>query len=315
MAKNRNYRAKWHDYRKRCIYHITLMKNHAMPAFGRLAGDCSIPAGHPGSPYIISSLLGAAVKDALRGIGTIHPALRVYQYALMPDHLHILLSVEHDLDEILGRKIALFKHSVNLKAGLTNVFEDGFNDQILNKNRKLDVIFNYLRANPYRLAVRRQHPDFFRRCNNIMIAGTPCQAYGNIQLLDNPFKGAVSVHRADSAETFGSHKERWLYTAANGGVLVSPFISKREKEVRNAAEEVGGRLILVTNKPFGEREKPAAHDFDMCSQGRMLIIAPTEPLDFSREACLKMNALASAMAGSQAAVLTPKVHEGADVRL
>ncbi len=125
-----------------------------------------------------------------------------------------------------------------------------------------------------------------------MIGETQCQLYGNHHLLDNPFKEQVIVHRADTAEQFERNKEKWLYTAANGGILVSPFISRREKEIRREAEELGGRFILIANRPFGDREKPVGKDFGLCAEGRLLIIAPQSPLDFSRSACLQMNTLA-----------------------
>lgn len=126
-----------------------------------------------------------------------------------------------------------------------------------------------------------------------MVGDTPCQLYGNIHLLNNPFKEQVIVHRADTPEQFERNKEKWLYTAVNGGILVSPFISKREKEIRREAEELGGRFILITNRPLGEREKPVGKDFELCAEGRMLIIAPQTPMDFSRIACQQMNKLAS----------------------
>lgn len=292
---SRNYRAKWHDYRARCIYHLTLMKSPESPYFGKLAGDCKIPIGQLGSPYVIASPLGAAIKQTLRSLRTIHPALRLYQYALMPDHLHLLLSVEAELDEILGRKIAIFKQQVNSATGLTSVFEPGFNDQILKPDRNLNVIFDYIRANPYRLAVRLQNPEFFRRNVALVINGISCKAYGNTQLLNNPFIEQVVVHRADNDSTFNSNKERWLHTAANGGVLVSPFISKREKEIRDGAEELGGRFILITERPYSDREKPTGRDFELCTQGRLLIISPAQPLTFGRAACLRMNSLAQAI--------------------
>ncbi len=129
-----------------------------------------------------------------------------------------------------------------------------------------------------------------------MIGGIPCQLYGNIHLLDNPFKEQVIVHRADSDEIYSSNRDRWLYTAGNGGVLVSPFISKREKEIRHEAELLGSRFILITNKPFGEREKPMGRDFDRCAEGLRLIIAPQTAWNFSRTACQQMNALANHIA-------------------
>lgn len=293
-----NNRAEWHDYTSRCIYHFTLLKHPDCPSFGRLMGDCHIPIGRPGSSYIAASEIGKAIKESLRAISSIHPALRLFQYALMPDHLHLILSVEDTIDETVGRKLGAFKVLVNNKLNIdvNQVFERGFNDQILTSSRKLNIIYDYLRANPYRLAIRKANPDFFIRRNNIIIGDTPCQLYGNLHLLDNPFKDQVIVHRADTEEIYSANCDRWLYTAGNGGVLVSPFISKKEKDIRIKAEELGGRFILITNTPFGEREKPSGKDFALCTEGRMLIVAPQSPLDFSRAACLQMNNLACLLA-------------------
>lgn len=216
----------------------------------------------------------------------------------MPDHVHIFLYVSATLPELLGFYIARFKIAVNNATGIDHLFEDGFNDQIISYKRNLNELFNYIRANPYRLAVRRAIPDFFRRRDNLTIEGTSYQAYGNMQLLNNPFKDQVIVHRADTYDQYAHNRERWLYTAANGGVLVSPFISKREKEIRVEAEESGARFILITHEAFGERFKPAAHDFDLCAKGRMLIITLGLPsmTSLTRQHCQDMNTLAGRIA-------------------
>ena len=77
-----------------------------------------------------------------------------------------------------------------------SIFAKGFNDQILKPTRSLDMLYGYLRDNPRRLAVRREHPEYFRRVNRLKIGDKTYQAYGNIQLLDCPFKEAVVIHRA-----------------------------------------------------------------------------------------------------------------------
>ncbi len=295
-----NNRASWHDYSSRAIYHITLKKSPAASPFGVIGGNCALRPGVPGSPFLRAGALGLAVKRALRELPLIHPALSLYQYALMPDHLHMIISVEAPMDDILGRKLAAFKVRVNHYAGMDGVFDKGFNDQIIGPGRSLDVVYRYLRENPFRLAVRRANPDFFRRLDNLEINGRRCRVYGNLHLLDNPFKEQVVVHRADDDATRRRNRERWLYAAANGGVLVSPFISPAEKAVRAEAEALGGRLILITDTHFGERYKPAAHDFELCLRGRLLIVSPlgdTAPL--SRERCLRMNDFASALASDR----------------
>lgn len=266
------YRAKWHDYTSRCIYMITICKDPQCAAFGELKGDCRLRAGQPGSSYIKASPVGMAIKEALRRFSELTPQARILQYALMPDHLHFLLFIQEPTTEILGRIIGRFEVAVDRLAGVDRVFAKGFNDQILKTSRSLDILYRYIRENPWRLAVRRAFPERFRRVNRLRIGEREYQAYGNLQLLDNPFKEQVVVHRAEDEATRWRHREEWLHSAANGGVLVSPFISGAEKDIRREAEELDGRLILITNPPFEERYKPTGRDFELCERGRMLII-------------------------------------------
>lgn len=57
-----NYRARWHDYRARAIYHITLLKAPGCESFGRLGCESAVPPGSPGSPYLIASPTGKMHK-------------------------------------------------------------------------------------------------------------------------------------------------------------------------------------------------------------------------------------------------------------
>lgn len=290
-------RAHWHNYRAPGQYMITLSKSPSIPPLSTIEGDWRIPVGSRGSSYTRWSPLGGRIARLIYEIDSIHPALRAEQYVVMPDHVHILLCVQRELPEHLGLFIARFKTAINDASGLEHVFEDGFNDQIVSNKRDLNMLFKYIRCNPWRLAVRRANPYFFTRINTLTIGNTTCQVYGNIHLLHNPFIDQVIVHRADVPATLARNREKWLYTAANGGVLVSPFISRHEKAVRSDAEALGGRLILVNHKAFAERYKPAAHDFELCVQGRLLILSLglSDKDNLSRDICLRMNDLALAI--------------------
>ena len=290
---NKILRAPWHDYTSRCIYMVTITKSPQAERFGSLEGDHRLPVGRIGSPFVSASSTGSAIKATLRRFYTIELAVRILQYALMPDHLHILLFVEYPTEATLGQIIARFKVEVNKEAGITPVFAKGFNDQILKNSRPLDTLYNYLRENPRRLAVRKAHPEYFRRVNALKIGENIYQAYGNLQLLDNPFREQVVIHRADTPETRKHNRELWLYTAANGGVLVSPFISVAEKEIRAEADACGGNIILITNLPLPERYKPSGRDFDLCESGRLLIVSANLPASLTRSTCLAMNTLAT----------------------
>lgn len=220
---------------------------------------------------------------------------KILQYVVMPDHIHFLLFVTSPLPEPAGYYIARWKVRVNAACGLGSIFETGFNDQILTRERSLKTLVDYIRDNPRRLIVRSLNRDYFRRVNDLTVAGSQWQAYGNMQLLENPFKEQVVIHRADTPQVCSRNRERWLYTAANGGVLVSPFISPGEKAIRREAEALGSKMIVLTNEAFSERYKPAAHDFDLCTAGRLLIISPKESLPATRETFLRLNALAKTL--------------------
>ncbi len=265
---------------------ITLSKNVSVSDLGYLSEE-----------KIELTELGLCIKGQIKLIQLLHPALKILQYCIMPDHVHLLLFVQNMLDEPMGRYIARFKVGVNNRAGGIKVFEDGFNDQILMKERSLDTLFNYIRENPRRLAVRRAYPDFFRRVNGLEIEGQRFSVYGNLYLLRNPFREQVVVHRADTEQQRKKNRDRWLYAAANGGVLVSPFISPAEKAVRQEAEKLGSKIILIINEAMGERYKPVGHDFELCESGRLLIVSAQVSKTLTREACLTMNALAAKISG------------------
>ena len=297
MSKQQIQRAAWHDYRSRCIYMITITKRWDQPPFSSLVGDYRLPTGSPGCSSTAMTPLGSIIQQAIRHLPCHEPAIKLLQYSVMPDHAHILLFVTRPTAEPIGAAIARMKAEINRSWGYGSVFNPGFNDQILKSSRSLQTLYDYIRDNPRRLAVRQALPDFFRRVRNITINGRRCQSYGNQFLLRCPFKEQVVVHRADDEATRRVMRERWLYAAANGGVLVSPFISPAEKAVRAEAEEAGGRVILISNNPFAERYKPNVREFDLCCRGRLLIVTPAggewAGEKVSREVCLAMNALAA----------------------
>lgn len=296
MNNPKVFRASWHDYRSRCIYMITLSKRAGVGNFSVIEGDCHLPPGTPGGAVASLSPVGREIRKEIMRIPLLDSAIKVLQYVVMPDHVHILLFVMHPTEHHLGNTVARFKVAVNNRCGLGEVFSPGFNDQILNHGRSLDVLFRYLRDNPRRLAARRAHPEFFRRVNGLTVGGRSCRAYGNLLLLRNPFREQVVVHRADTPATREHNRCRWLHTAANGGVLVSPFISPAEKAIRAEATEAGGRVILVTNEPMPDRFKPSGRDFPLCEAGKLLIVSADFPGELTREACVAMNTLAAELA-------------------
>ncbi len=103
----------------------------------------------------------------------------------------------------------------------------------------------------------------------------------------------LQVSRRIEPEALAALREEMLDCVRNGGVLVSPFISPGEKEISRAALDAGGSVILMKPDGFPPYFKPHGKYFDLCLQGRLLILACRPPstgaTTVTRELCLAMN--------------------------
>ena len=291
-----------HDYRAPFIYHIVLSKSEGCRNFGSVKGDARIQPSKPGGAYIELTPLGQIILNALKTLPIDFPIIQLYQFCVMPDHVHILLRVLERSEMHIGFYVTKLKGKVRENySQLTgkeltseDIFKPNYCDKPLTRRRSLDTLFRYIRENPHRLAMRRQYPQFFQRARNIQIDERQYEAYGNLFLLRNPDKEAVKISRKDSPEAVTDKTARWLNEAARGTVLVSPFISPKEKEIRAQAEAGGASIILITHEAFSERFKPSEHDFALSCAGRLLIISLGLPVKtpLSRDICQQMNTLA-----------------------
>ena len=76
------------------IYHITLTVPSRQPLLGKLV----IPDNDPSQARVERTALGNAVIDELYVMCKHYPAIRIYQFCLMPDHLHAVIQVTRVMD-------------------------------------------------------------------------------------------------------------------------------------------------------------------------------------------------------------------------
>ena len=298
-------RAFFHDYTRKGRYMITMTAERGRPSLSVL---------DKGAPSVVLTPLGEAVREELYLIGNLDRPLHVEASVIMPDHIHFIIFVSGALPKPLGSYIGAFKGACSRRwAAMTGavevspLFVKGFHDRIIWDDGHRVVASGYIADNPLRAAIRRSRPDLFRRYNRAQIGDREYAAYGNIFLLKDFDKRPVIIHRGDSVEARRNNENAWLSCAANGGVLVSPFISPDEKVIRDKALALGGRLIVIRNDGFEERFKPVGRDFDLCAAGRVLLVAPwPEALArsvVSRVEALSMNAGAVRLSSYTGAVI------------
>ena len=141
--------------------------------------------------------------------------------------------------------------------------------------------------------MKREQPDLFRVQRNIMVAGQHFSAIGNRFLLERPIRLQVQCSRRLTDEQIAEQQEQWLQQARSGAVLVSPCISKGEKQVMRAAFEQGLPIIVLQENGFTDLAKPGGKRMEVCARGQLLLLAPwehhNERLTIRRDQCLALN--------------------------
>ena len=196
-----------------CIYHITLTVPSRQPLLGTLV----IPQNDPSLARVERTALGNAVVEELYVMCKHYPDIRIFQFCLMPDHLHAVIRVTKVMDtsirsvvrgywqgvKKLGRAYTLAV-SPELNSGTTDqvqptpqvqppaegssgwafpIFTERPFIRPLSRRGQLQTMMHYVRMNPQRLATKRLKPGFFRVQQGIVIGERSYDGVGNTTLL------------------------------------------------------------------------------------------------------------------------------------
>ena len=180
------------------------------------------------------------------------------------------------------------------------LFAPGYNDRILKEAGQLDRWKHYLRDNPRRLLLKREHPDLFRVQRGLSVGGLTFSAIGNRFLLQHPQRLQVQCSRRLTKTDIQQQVVHFLAAAREGAVLVSPAISPGEKAVMRAIYEARLPIILLQENGFTDLAKPGGKRMEACAEGRMLILAPwehhNEHITITRNQCHQLNDMAQTIA-------------------
>ena len=239
------------DYSARCIYMVTItQEDRSRPLLGTL-----VRRG-PEEWAVEPSEAGRAVEECWREIPVQWPGVEVIAWQVMPDHFHGILFVREPLPKgkTLGNVVGSFKSKSASRVlnsarggapnslrpgaatsgavqrpaacggGAAKLWAAGYVDTILFRRGQLEKMVEYIRDNPRRLGVKRDHPELFRVLRDLQVelgrtrAGaethaTGCRtcggepggaraighfsAIGNHFLLDAPVMHQVQCSRSD----------------------------------------------------------------------------------------------------------------------
>ncbi len=297
LRQKKQKRADWHDYRSPSTYMITILK---APGIEDLS---TIESPESGRYYTRFSSTGLLVKDSIIRLKGYVPGFMVWRWVIMPDHIHIILRVNQWLEHHLGFYISAWKSELSTANSGNSVFAEGYNDRISRNSEQTLRMKGYVADNPRRYWIKKHTPDFFTRRSFIDIEGEQWEMMGNRFLLDDPEISSVRARRRFSPDELSRAKEAWRMTIDNGGVVAGAFISPHERELLDYAINEYGRIIYIMPNGFGPRYKPHGRFFDLCAEGRLLLIAPpvyntrNEAMTYSK--AKRLNEMADKIAAAQ----------------
>ena len=278
-----NRRLPGFDYSQRMIYEITIVLEERRPILGRL-----VKAGETWS--VEPTSLGSAVLACWRKIPAFWPQVSLIEAQLMPDHFHGVLFVREQLPltrpespegpknrrKTLGDIIRGFKAGVTIawrelaqshgvsSAGPVGLecpvpaataagvprWAEGFVDTILFHKGQLAKMIAYLRDNPRRLGVKREHPELFRVLRDLEVNFA---AFGEGQKGVDPWRGSSVGHFAAIGNHFLLTRPRLVQVQCSRSL----FAYRRERLPgggwRILRDELGEPLVEQTTPAFEEK--------------------------------------------------------------
>ena len=144
-----------YDYSTPGAYFITVCTANRENIFwsdcrGELCSPAEVPLSH----------IGIIVDNEMKKLNGIYDAVRVDKYCIMPDHIHIIISINTDENgrtqfaPTISRVIKQFKGSITKQVG-SPIWQKSFYDHGIRNQQDYDEIWEYIENNPLKYALNR----------------------------------------------------------------------------------------------------------------------------------------------------------------
>ena len=267
-------------WRKPCIVHVTMVAKGREPIFGKLT--------HNGThAEVEKTAIGWAIINQQQRMLDLCPEIKILADKVMPDHHHIVLQVRRTMPRSIKEVVRGYMQGCKAEARKLG-FEGNLYDappyyRVLTHKGQLRAMIDYVYANTERAWQRKQTPDLFRMHRKTEACGMIFTSMGNHFLLDWPDRQLVEMSRNASDEQVQQRLKSVLAAAQNGAVTYTASISKGEQFIARILREQSFPLVVLLNDGFPKEGspherfyKPGGVYFEACSQGKLLLLEPTE---------------------------------------
>ena len=137
-----------HDYSSPGAYFITIcVKDRIKIFWSARRGELCSPAKIPLSD------IGILVDNEIQKLNSIYTAVTVDKYCIMPDHIHLILTIHSDkygrtqFAPTISRVLKQFKGSITKQLGYS-IWQKSFYDHGIRNRHDYDEIYKYIENNP-----------------------------------------------------------------------------------------------------------------------------------------------------------------------
>ncbi len=161
LPKRKDIRLKNYDYSSPGAYFVTICTEKRKNLFWHSDFDpetfswCSVGANCVRPQNLPLSKFGNIVLNELENWNQAYPAVSLYSYVVMPNHLHIMVVISADEYErpqvalTLERMVKQFKGAVTKKIGRT-IWQKSFIEHVIRNEKDYETRSNYIYENPLR---------------------------------------------------------------------------------------------------------------------------------------------------------------------
>ena len=167
FPKRKSIRIEDYDYSTPGAYFITVCTANREKIFwsdrrGELCSpaDTALPGDHRSPLRVELSEIGKTVDREILKLNTIYSAVHVDKYCIMPDHIHLIISIDAEEDgrtqfaPTISRVIKQFKGSLTKQIGRP-IWQKSFYEHGIRNQQDYYEIWEYIENNPLKYVLKR----------------------------------------------------------------------------------------------------------------------------------------------------------------
>ena len=154
LPKRKNIRLKHYDYSSNGAYFLTICVKDGQNLFGEIAVGGTSPA----IVFVKLNAIGDMIKTYIENINTIYNDITVQKYVVMPNHIHMLVTVDCEGGRTMfaptearaptmSRVVKQFKGAITKQMGYS-IWQRSYYDRVIRTEAEYQYAWQYIDENP-----------------------------------------------------------------------------------------------------------------------------------------------------------------------